>query len=90
MAELAQAAAVAVGQPQVGVLLLRRPLHALDTEDDLCPVGRDLRVGGGVEEVEVVGSGARPNGLGLIFSHLVAPVGLVELTIPQEKGMNDE
>jgi len=56
VAELAQAAAVAVGQPQIGDLLLRRPLHALNTEDDLRPVGRDLRVGRGVEEVEVVGS----------------------------------
>ena len=43
--ERPQAAVIDPGQPEVGVLLLGFPLHALDREHDVVAVGRDLRVG---------------------------------------------
>ncbi len=53
--ERTQAVTVGLGQPQIGVLLLRLSLHALHGEDDALPAGGDLRVGGDVEAVEVIG-----------------------------------
>ena len=73
---VAQAAAVTVGQPQVGVFLLRGPLHAPDAEDDLRPVGRDLRVGGNLERIEVVGRRQAGRG-GVGVGHEGAPFGMV-------------
>ncbi len=71
--ELAQAAAIAIGQPQIGIFLLRLALHALDAEDHLRAVGRDLRVRRQLKQVQVVGSG-QPRRGGCVVGHLVNSV----------------